>query len=91
MLHARLPDPNPVALAARLGRHDVKAEESEGLAVAHDRDATHRLAIQPADQKACGIGGLEGDGVAQAGIPAFCRRPVRRTYDVGGAHDRNLE
>ncbi len=74
---------------ARHGPADIEAEEAEILAVGDDRDAGDRLVAEEAHQEAVRIGGEEGVGVVEAGVPSFRRRPFDRRCEVGWAHRTN--
>ncbi len=61
------------------------------MAVLHDRDAGHRLAVEPADQEGAGVGGVEGVGVGLARVPAFVGGPAGHALHVVDAGDGDLE
>ena len=67
----------------------IEAEEAEGRRMTDDRDAGDGLLADPAHQEAARIGGEEGAGVVEAGVPALGGRPVERCPEIGDAHRRD--
>ncbi|MNT93501.1 hypothetical protein D3C72_2349960 [compost metagenome] len=47
----------------------------------HSRNARHHCGIDKGTEEAMGIGCLEGGRIAEAGIPAFGRRPIEQRGD----------
>jgi len=84
--HGRLPQRQPVALAAPGRAHDVKADEAEAAAVLHGRHHADRLAVQSAEQEAAGVGGMEAVAIVQAGVPAFVGGPADAYVQLGTCH-----
>ena len=89
--HAGAPDSYAVAFAADLGTGDVEAQESEGGSVPHHGDAGDRPAVETADQEGAGIGGVEGEPIGVARIPALVAGPVGHARHVVGAGDVDIE
>ena len=84
--HGRLPQRQPVALAAPGRVHDVEADEAEAAAVLHGRHHADRLAVQSAEQEAAGVAGMEAVAIVQAGVPPFVGGPADADVQLGACH-----
>jgi hypothetical protein len=74
-----------------LGPDDVETEKGKPVVVLDHRYAADRMARCKSHEKAGWIGGIEGGGVVEAGIPAFGARPGERQVEVGAVHGSDVE
>ena len=89
--HSRLPKSEAVPSPAQPGLDDVESQERESGLIRHHRDARDQLAVEPADEEACGVGGIKTIGVGETGIPPLLRRPLDHEIEVGARGGADLE
>ena len=69
-------DRQPVAVAAKLGAHDVKAQKRKTVIVIHRRDRRDHVPVQKATQKSGWIGHAETGRILCAGVPPLAAGPI---------------
>src|SRR5678815_964671 len=74
--HGRLPQPDPVALATKLGTNDVETDKPIASCVGNRGDAPDRFTVRLADQEPAGVSREEALRIVQPRIPPLAGSEV---------------